>query len=44
MSADFVALFSTYDGLRLARSFMKIKNRNTRRQIVKLVGAIDTDA
>jgi transcriptional regulator with XRE-family HTH domain len=44
MAADVVALFSTRDGLRLARSFLKIKNRNTRRRIVELVGAIDTDA
>lgn len=41
--ADLVVLFSTTDGLKLAASFQKIKNRSTRRQIVELVEAIASD-
>ena len=37
---DIVEMFSTRDGLRLAKSFLKIQEPKTRRQIVQLVDAI----
>lgn len=42
-AADITHLFSTTDGLTLVRSFMNIKSKRTRRQIVEIVHAIASE-
>lgn len=43
VAADITQLFSTSEGLTLARSFLKIKSKKTRRQIVEIVDAMASE-